>query len=486
MAIVSWRRQQRNKIYVGLLLIAVATIQPRAHSQSTPSAAPIRLPPLASSEPTTAPATSATPASSTATPIQLATWDSIQQVAFDDSEKPAFEIGAQFNKGVFIRSTNLEENPYSLYIGGRLQLRHVHFSPNEATWTDNTGATRPIRRRNYIDTERARINVSGHAISPNLTYQFILDGDGDDGATVDMLFYHFEYQFCDKAKVRLGRNKVSSSREWLLSSRYLTLVDRSMATEFFRPALSDGIWLIGEPTEQTYYEISITNGLRSSRRRTIDLDNDLAFAASGTWEPWGSYGNNPTDFDFHTEPVVRFGSSASYGKSGSRDDVGLPLGDEDFVRLSDGTPLATLGALAPGVQLLGDTYYQLSFDAGWKHRGWSLSTEYYMRWLQDFVADGPIPHTKLYTYGFVVEGGKFWIPGRFDSIVRMSQVSGFYGNGFEYSTGCNWYFGAKGDEVNKFTIDISHIIGSPVNSSLADILVGDDGLLLRTQVQIGF
>ncbi len=418
--------------------------------------------------------------------IVPASWiaTSADPVAVDNI--PSFELGVQFDKGIFIRSTDLESNPYSLYIGGRLQLRYLNFSPDELTWTDNSGTTRPILRRNHFDTERARINISGHAISPYLTYLFIIDGDGDDAGAADFLIYQFEYQFSDTTKLRLGRNKVASGREWLLSSRYLTLADRSMATEFFRPSFSDGIWIIGEPTETTYYELSLTNGLRTSRRRSTDLDRHLAVAATGTWEPLAPYGLGTTDFECHDRHSVRFGSSILWDESSSRADRGFPLGDDDFLRLSDGTRLGDVGALAPGVQVLGDTVYQLSLDAGWKYRGWSLSGEYFMRWLQDFAADGPLPVSKLYTYGFVTEAGYFWIPGRFDSNVRMSQVSGLFGSGFEYSTGCNWYWGAKGDQVNKITIDLSHIVSSPVNSSLADILVGDDGILLRTQVQIGF
>ena len=51
------------------------------------------------------------------------------------------------------------------------------------------------------------------------------------------------------------------------------------------------------------------------------------------------------------------------------------------------------GALAPGVTVDEVDFSILSFDAGMKYKGIFLQTEIYNRWLDNFVADGPLPVT---------------------------------------------------------------------------------------------
>lgn len=405
---------------------------------------------------------------------------------------PEVEFGAVFDKGVYLRSTDLESRPFALYVGARLQLRHTGFVRDDTSWTDQAGVTRGIRNRNNFDTERARLNISGTAVDPNLSYLIVLDGDADGESEVDALAYMFTYKVAPSLRVRVGRWKAASDREWLLSSRFFRMVDRSLATEYFRVGFTDGVWLLGDLGQGWHYETSLTNGLRTSTRRPFDLDDNLSAAATWYVDPLGSYGQGESDYACHTSPVVRLGGSLAYDKSDDRSDAGFPLGDDGFQRLSDGTRLSDVGALAPGVRLLGDRVLKGSIDWGVKYRGWSFSGEYFVRRIHDLFADGPLPLDDLYDYGFHVAGGVFLVPQRFDVNARMSQVSGFYGDGFEYTIGCNYFWGNHrkdgklDDRVNKWSFDVAEIKGSPVTSTPADFIAGDDGVMFRTQVQIGF
>lgn len=464
-----------NRLAIALACVVLCA---NAHGQEPQRLPPVHAPPVG------------TAATSFVTPA--AVWLNTDGTPCE-APVPEFEVGAQFNKGLFIRATDLEKNPFAIYIGGRLQLRHIGFTRDEETWTDNTGTTRDIRNRNQFDAERVRLNISGTAISPDLSYLFIFDADGDGGSLTDGLAFFFTYEFDPAFKVRLGRWKTAANRQWLLSSRYQRLSDRSLATEYFRTGFSDGIWVLGDfealGTEGWHYEMSLTNGLRSSSRASLNLDDNLGAAATLYCDPLGDYGQGDADFGWHESPVVRFGGSFAYDKSDDRSDAGLTfaLGDDSFVRLSDGTRLAALGSLAPGVQLLGDRLMLASFDVGMKYQGWSANVEYFIRSLQDLTASGPLPVNKLYDYGFHAEAGKFLIEKRWDVSGRMSQISGLFGNSFEYSLGTNLYWGdGQTDRVNKLTFDVSHIQRSAVTSSLIDVIAGDTGWLFRTQVQIGF
>ena len=59
------------------------------------------------------------------------------------------------------------------------------------------------------------------------------------------------------------------------------------------------------------------------------------------------------------------------------------------IRLSDGVNPVRDWRARPGVTVQKLTYDYLSFDAGAKYRGWSFQSEYYFRWLNDFIADWP-------------------------------------------------------------------------------------------------
>ena len=84
--------------------------------------------------------------------------------------RPRYEVGAQFDRGIFIRGVDPQRDPYALYIGARLQLRHTGFTRDAETWTDSAGVTREIRYRNQFESERLRLNLSGTAIDPDLSY----------------------------------------------------------------------------------------------------------------------------------------------------------------------------------------------------------------------------------------------------------------------------------------------------------------------------
>ncbi|TWT66797.1 Phosphate-selective porin O and P [Posidoniimonas polymericola] len=405
----------------------------------------------------------------------------------DWQEGPDFELGVQFDKGLFIRSTDLQERPYALYIGGRLQLRYTGFARDLPAWTDSAGVTRPVRNRSEFDSERMRLNISGTAVLPELRYYLIFDGDSDGASEVDQLAYYAAYEFAEGLEVAIGRWKVAACRQWLLSSRFQRMVDRSLASEYFRPAFSDGVYLWGDIGDFCHHEWSLTNGLRTSQHPSFSLDDGFCAAGAISFDPWGPFGNGDADYACHASPVLRYGASLALSKSSDRSDAGFPLGDDSFLRLSDGTLLSQVGALAPGVRVLGVETLVASFDAGLKWRGWSVNGEYFLRSLHDFRADGALGVGSLYDYGYHAEVGCFLIPRRLDVNARLSQVSGMMGDSYERSGGLNWYWGdGRDDRINKLSLDVTDVVRSAVSSSGADLLPGDDGLLVRAQVQIGF
>ena len=228
----------------------------------------------------------------------------------------------------------------------------------------------------------------------------------------------------------------------------------------------------------------IGNGYRTSNLPNNVTDDQFTYAFTQYFDPNGDYGSQVVDFDYNCDPLIRFGHSFVYSPITS-EALGNPLAETDFLRLSDGTRLNQIGALAPGVTVSGVNVYFYGVDFAAKWRGWSFNSEVFLRWLENFEADGALPVNSLLQRGFYVEGGKFIIPQKLDVNLRYSQVSGLFGSGSEYAAGLNWY-PLENNFKFKWSFDVTKLDGSPLNNTTSDILVGDDGILFRTQIQAEF
>ncbi len=391
---------------------------------------------------------------------------------------------AAYDKGFAILPYDKKKTPFDLRINGWIQFRHHGFSRDVTTWTDNAGVTRPVRNRNALDIERARLYFKGTALDPRLTYFYHLDGDTDGRHTVDFFDYWWSWKFSDRFRLQFGKRKVTASRQWLLGARRTRFVDRPMANDFFRPDRSIGLFGLGKLGSTGNYEFMIGNGYRTSNLPNSVTDDQFTYAFNQYFDPYGDFGGQIVDFDYNCDPLIRFGHSFVYSPITS-EALGNPLSETDFIRLADGTRLNQIGALSPGVTVSGVNVYFYGVDFAAKWRGWSFNSEVFLRWLKNFEADGALPVNSLMQRGFYVEGGKFIIPQKLDVNLRYSQVRGLVGGGSEYSAGFNWY-PLENSYKMKWSFDVTVLDGSPLNNTTSDILVGDDGFLFRTQIQAEF
>ncbi len=401
-----------------------------------------------------------------------------------DDEFKKLKFYADYDKGFAILPFDKKKTPFSLRINGWIQFRHHGFAREVTEWTDNANVTRPVRNRNSLDIERARIYFKGNALDERLSYFYHLDGDTDGGHGVDFFDYWWSWKFSDRFSVQFGKRKVTAGRQWLLGARRTRFIDRPIANDFFRPDRTIGLFGIGKIGDTGHYEAMIGNGYRTSNLPNLTTDDQLTYAFTQYFDPNGDYGSQLVDFDNNDCPLVRFGHSFVYSPITSNA-LGTPQLEADFIRLSDGTRLSQVGALSPGVRVSGfnTLFYGVDFAAKW--RGWSANSEVFMRWLDDFEADGPLPVDSLMQRGFYVEGGRFLVPQKLDVNFRYSQIRGLIGGGSEYAAGVNWY-PLENNYKLKCSFDVTVLDGSPLNNTASDILVGDDGTLFRTQIQAEF
>ena len=404
----------------------------------------------------------------------------------DESKKktkwfePRFYL--DYDGGFVIRPFDKEKDPYELKVRLRMQFRYVGFSRDIRTWTDNAGVTRPVDPRSDFEIERGRLEFAGFFLDPKLHYYINIDADTDDNHDAKFHDFWINYVFSDAFDLYIGKAFVPGSRDWLNGSTRTHLADRSMATTFFRPDRSLGVWAIGEPLEGLHYRAMIGNGFDTTDFEPEDIDNRFMYSGSVWWEPLGDFGKGYADLEYHDSLVVQVGNSFTFAAQKPFDD-GTPRREQFYAQLSDGTRLVDPGALAPGVTVNAFDTFLYAIDLAAKYRGWSINGEYFFRWLNDFgTVGGPIPHSQLYDHGFYVDCGVMLIEKKLEVVGRISTVNGLLGDAWEYAAGVNWY--VNGKHSNKLTADISFLDGNPSSNSGPNYVPGQDGILFRVQWQI--
>jgi hypothetical protein len=398
-------------------------------------------------------------------------------------QRPISNTG--YDNGFFIKSANQASSPFLLRTNLQFQFRLTNFGPQQPQWEDSAGRIRPIQQRNDFDINRGRVIFSGNAVDPDLNYYVNLDYSTLGGDRVTILLAWLNYRFHRAFELYFGKGKVPGGREWLVTSMATQAPDRSMATTFFRPSITTGIWARGEPVDKSFYQFAIGNGFNTAAAGFRELDTNFVYSANLWREPLGDFGLLYSDWQWSPTPVVRWGGSlTSSRQSGTQ--VGSPVPEDTFIRLSDGTDLTVQGALAPGVTVTDYTVSLATMDFGLKYKGYSLHGEYFFRWLSDIIGNGPIPSNRrsLFDHGFLAMGGHFLIPKTWEIYLRNSNVFGPFGGGNEYAGGMNWF--VKGKQNWRFTLDAAYLHRSPTEQLRTGYEVGASGMLFRAQMQATF
>ncbi len=396
---------------------------------------------------------------------------------------PEYRVG--YDGGFVIFPEDDDESPFSLKINSQTTFRYSGFLSETSEWTDSAGNVTPLVSSSNFLIPRGRLILSGKALLPDLTYLVNIDYNSATSNPIGFRAYALNYQFSRAFTLSVGQNKVPGTREWIGSSFVAQEgPDRTMATTFFRPSLSQGIWCTGEPADGWFYHAMISNGFNTLNLRPSQLDNRACWSGSTWWEPWGAFGPGYSDLEAHEQPAVRLGGSYTFSmEQGSQSNNNAP--ENSSIRLSDGTLITQQGAFAPGVTLTQFNISLLALDLAFKYRGISLSTEGYYQNLLGLEGNGPIPRSSTQAYGGFVQGGYFVIPQEVELYTRTSVVTGDYGTGNEYAGGFNWFI-LPGKNNLRFTADTAWLHNSPADQNRTGFVAGQTGLLIRTQITASF
>jgi hypothetical protein len=386
-----------------------------------------------------------------------------------------------YDNGFAILPRDPDETPYSLRIRNQNMFRYDGFARAEPSWTDSAGNRLPINNSSYFGIPRGRLIFSGDAVMPRLSYLLNIDYNSVTNQPIGFRAFWLSYRFSKAIELYVGQSKVPGSREWIESAfAPLQSADRTMATTFFRPSLSQGMWITGEPLDDVFYHAMVSNGFNTLNLQPEQLNDRFAWSGSAWWEPWGDFGRGYSDLQHHQQAAIRLGGCYTYAL-GNGSQTASDAVENSPIRLSDGTIITTLGALAPGVTLLSYDVSLAAIDMAWKYRGVSLSSELYFQNLLGLQGTGPLPIDSTSAFGGFVKGGWFVVPRETEVYARTSYVTGAYGSGYELGGGFNHFF-LPGKDSLFFTCDAAWLENSPAGQNRTGFVAGQTGLLMRAQI----
>ncbi len=354
-------------------------------------------------------------------------------------------ISNRYRDGIIIgEAPEGAEVPFLLKLQGLTQVRYINSLSSQETFTDHLGNTYAVDTRNDITVNRSMMIFGGYIFSKRAPYSFTIWTSA--GAASIIVAGNIGWQFSKAFTLTGGYFGVPGSRSLVGTFPFFTANDRTMADNFFRPGFTQGVVMNGQPVKGLNYLAMIGNGLNTLNIAANKIDTNLLGSGSVWWEPLGDYGppgraRNMYDDYFSSRKVrVRLGTSFTRSRENRFSDLDTSSPENTSIYNSDGVKAFATGAFAPGVTLQDATYKMSAIDYGLKWNGLAVNGQYYFRWLNDFVADGPLPLASTFDHGSELSASYFVKPKKLMPYVRASWVRGQFRDPYEYGAGLRWYY----------------------------------------------
>jgi hypothetical protein len=395
--------------------------------------------------------------------------------------QPSWEV-PHYDKGFVVVSTSDPDRmPYLLRINHVSQFRYTNTMAVDQFYFDHLGREREVNKRNDIQLTRDVFYFSGYVFDRRLDFNILLY---TSSATLSATAAGYVGFVFDKAfAIRAGFFSLPSVRSLTGTYPFFHSVDRSMANNYMRPGFTQGAWANGELFPGFNYIAMVGNSLNTLDIAAVRIDQKLAGSLS-LWYDGNDFGKAWNDYEYHTDPAIRVGGAFTYAPEDRLSDLSESSPENNSTFISDGTLLFETGALAPNVTVQLMNFFLLSLDVGIKYRGLAFNAELYQRWLNDFVADGPLPLTSMYDWGFEASLGYFVLRSRLETYARTSLIHGPFRTAVEAAPGFNFYpFNTRNVWLSSELVWIKH---SPYTSSLYVYSSGQSGLLIPVQFLLRF
>jgi len=234
----------------------------------------------------------------------------------------------------------------------------------------------------------------------------------------------------------------------------------------------------------------VGNGLNTLNISANKIDTKLLFSGSIWWEPLGEYGppgksrNMYDDYYSSKKTRIRIGTSFTRSREDRFSDLDESSPDNTALHNSDGVLTFSTGAFAPGVTVSDALYKMWAIDGGLKKNGLAVNGQYFMRWLSNFEADGPLPLASTFDHGGELSVSKFVVPKKWLLYGRMSGVFGQFRDSYEVGGGVRWYF--LPTERLWFNAELLRVNHSPYGGAFTPYTPGLNGWVPMVQTVLAF
>ena len=378
--------------------------------------------------------------------------------------------------------------PFLLRFNVNTQVRYLNTLNSKDTFTDHLGVVREVHRRNDITVNRSMFILGGYMFSKKLQYSLTVWTSA--GAASIVVAGNIGWRFSKALTITGGYTGVPGSRSLVGTFPFFQPIDRSMADNFFRPGFTQGVWANGEPVKGLNYLVFVGNGLNTLNITANKIDTNLLLSGSVWWEPFGNYSEPGKSWQMYDDYFasqktrIRIGTSFTRSREDRFSDTDQSSPDNTSIYNSDGVLAFSTGAFAPGVTVEKATYKMWAIDGGLKKSGFSINGQYFLRWLGDFEADGPLPLASTFDHGFELSTGKFIVPKKLLLYVRGSKVFGQFANPYEYGGGLKWYF--LPTERLWMTGEVMRINKAPYGGAFTPYTAGMAGWVPMLQTVLAF
>jgi hypothetical protein len=181
---------------------------------------------------------------------------------------------------------------------------------------------------------------------------------------------------------------------------------------------------------------------------------------------------------------IRIGTAFTRSREDRFSDLNQLNPDNTSLYNSDGVLTFSTGAFAPGVTVSRATYKMWAADWGIKWNGLAVNGQYFMRWLGDFDADGPLPLKSTFDRGGEFSASYFAKPKKFMPYIRGSWVTGQFGNSYEYGAGAKWFY-LRTDRL-WVNAELFHVSKAPYTGAFTPYTAGMTGWVPMLQAYLAF
>jgi hypothetical protein len=350
----------------------------------------------------------------------------------------------------------------------------------DRTFTTHLGDVREVLRRNDIQLTRDVFYFSGFAFDRRLDFNVLIFTS--TATLVATAAGYAGFVFNRGFALRAGYFSLPSTRQMTGTYPWFHGTDRSLSTNYFRPGFTQGVWANGEPLPGWNYIAMVGNSLNTLDIKSANIDNHFAAAVS-IWYDRNNFNQFWNDYEHHDAVALRLGTAFTIAHEDRLSDLAQAGPENNATFISDGLFLFETGSLAPNVTISIADFYLSAIDAGLKYKGFAINVEFYMRWLNNFTADGPLPRSSMFDWGFDSSVGYF-VARPLELFGRSSLIHGPFATGVEGSLGFTWYpFGVRGVWINA---EVAYVRNSPYGGGYYMYSVGQTGIVIPAQFMLRF